>query len=440
MRYAKIPLAILVVIMLSLRKFLTQPHSGSEISPKNFLFVQVDAVGIGLANAAAPFLPVFLARLGATNLQVGLLTSMPAITGLMLALIVGGYLQRKASIVRWFGTARLLVVLAYALTGLAPFIVPRDQLILAILSIWALATLPQTVVTILFSVVMNAVAGPSGRFDLMSRRWSIMGVTTAITVIIVGQVLDRSGFPLNYQAVFLALSIGGLISFYFSSRLELPERSHPPIIQKGSLFSRLKSDWVIILREKKFIQFALRRFIFTSGISLAAPLFPLYFVRQLRASDAWISIISTTATAIMVVGYFFWVGQSRKHGTRSVLLWATFGLAFYPLLVALTPRVEIVVILAGFGGIFQAGVDLVFFDELMRTIPVEYSASFVSFAQSLLYLSAVVSPLVGTFLADTIGISGGLMVAAGLRFTGFLLFFTQKSRAVIASPQVVEYD
>ena len=84
--------------------------------------------------------------------------------------------------------------------------------------------------------------------------------------------------------------------------------------------------------------------------------------------------------------------------------------------------------LAGLGGIFQAGLDLIFFDELMRTIPVEYSATFVSFAQSMLYLSAVVSPVLGTFLADQIGISGGLIVAAGIRLLGFVLFLTQKKQ------------
>ena len=65
------------------------PSGTSLVQKRNFINVQIDAVGIGLANAAIPFLPVFLTRLGATNLQVGLLTSMPAITGLFLALLVG---------------------------------------------------------------------------------------------------------------------------------------------------------------------------------------------------------------------------------------------------------------------------------------------------------------------------------------------------------------
>jgi MFS family permease len=132
----------------------------------------------------------------------------------------------------------------------------------------------------------------------------------------------------------------------------------------------------------------------------------------------------------MIIGYFFWVNRSRTRGTRSVLLWTTFGLALYPALVALSGRVEIVVVLAGLAGIFQAGLDLVFFDELMRTIPPAYSATFVSFAQSMQYLSAVLSPVIGTLLADTIGIPGGLMVAAGIRMTGYFLFLTQRKLSV----------
>jgi asparagine synthase (glutamine-hydrolysing) len=41
-------------------------------------------------------------------------------------------------------------------------------------------------VNVAFSVVMNAVAGPEHRYDLMSRRWSILGLTSAFTVALVG--------------------------------------------------------------------------------------------------------------------------------------------------------------------------------------------------------------------------------------------------------------
>ena len=45
---------------------------------------------------------MFLARLGVTNFDVGLLTAMPALTGLILALPVGRFLQNRRRIVPWF--------------------------------------------------------------------------------------------------------------------------------------------------------------------------------------------------------------------------------------------------------------------------------------------------------------------------------------------------
>jgi len=94
------------------------------IQERNKRYVQIDAIGVGIANAAAPFLPVFLTRLGATPVQVGLLTSMPGITGLILALWVGRFLQRQRNVVPWFSLSRLVVILSFALTGLAPFFFP----------------------------------------------------------------------------------------------------------------------------------------------------------------------------------------------------------------------------------------------------------------------------------------------------------------------------
>jgi hypothetical protein len=199
------------------------PPEATPVQKRNFTTIQIDAIGVGLASAASPFLPVFLARLGATNLQVGLLTAMPGFTGFLLAILVGRFLQSRTNIVPWFSTSRLLVLSAYAATGLAPFIVPDEYLIFTILGIWAAATVPQTAVAVAFSVVMNAAAGPTLRYELMSRRWSILGFTNAIAVAIAGQVLNMLGFPFNYQVVFISLSLGGLVSYYYSSRIELPD-------------------------------------------------------------------------------------------------------------------------------------------------------------------------------------------------------------------------
>lgn len=402
------------------------PVGAHPVQRKNFINVQIDAVGIGLASAAAPFLPVFLARLGASNFEIGLLSALPSLAGFVLGLFVGRFLQSRPQIVPWFSAARLLVVSGYALTGIVGFFVPQTMLTKVILLVWALITIPQTVVFVAFNVVMNAVAGPAHRYELMSRRWSILGFTTAITVAIVGQVLDRVAFPLNYQLVFIALSVGGLVSYYFSSHIQLPDNPQPK--QETLTFSQRSRQYArLVWGEKPFMLFVAKRFVFLTGVSLSLPLFPLYYVREVQASDSWIGVINTVQTAVLLIGYFLWTRQSRLRGSRFVLLWATFGLSLYPALTAMTLNVQLITLYAGIAGIFQAGIDLVFFDELMKTVPAEYSAIFVSLAQSLQHFSAFVAPLVGTFFAGQIGLSGALMISAALRLLGFGLFVWWKS-------------
>jgi MFS family permease len=398
------------------------PPDATPIQRQNFINVQIDGVAIGVTAAAAPFLPVFLARLGASNFQVGLLTAMPALAGLLLAVPVGRFLERRRRIVPWYGGARFAYVMAYAVTGLIPFVVPPQYLVPAILVVWAAATLPQTTLNIAFSVVMNAVAGSKGRYELMSRRWSVLGFTTAVTVAVVGQALERLRFPLNYQFVFVGLSLAVLLSLYFSSRLQLPERDPAPPAPNRSWAVRLRDFARRIRAQPAFVGFTAKRFVFLAGVALAAPIFPLYYVREARASEQWIGFIGTAQTAILLAGYPLWARFSRTRGSRFVLLWATGGLALHPALTALTQRVEIIVVLAGLAGIFQAGMDLVFFDELMKTVPAERTATFVSLAQSLQYLSMMVAPLLGTTLADYVGLGGALLASAGLRLLGFALF------------------
>lgn len=395
------------------------PHSSSNIKQTNFINVQIDAIGVGLANAAAPFLPVFLTRLGATTVEVGLLSSLPAISGLLFAIPMGRFLQRQANIIPWFSGTRLMVILGYALTGIVTFIVPPDFRVISVIMLWAFQTIPQTILSISFSVVMNAVAGPTGRFELMSRRWSILGLTTTVTVFLIGQIISGGEFPLNYQLMFIALSIGGLGSFYFSSHIDIPKQPVPKAVAR----QRISDYWRQIISEQPFISFNVKRFVYTTGLFLATPIFPVYFVKQLQATDAWIALISTAQTGVMILGYYFWTRQSRRHGSRLVVLATTFGLSFYPLLTALTNEIAFIPLYAAFAGIFQAGLDLVFFDELLKTVPEKLSASFVSFAQSMQYIPAMIGPLLGSALADWLGLSTALIISTAIRLLGAGLFF-----------------
>jgi len=393
-----------------------------QIQKRNFRYVQIDGIGVSISNVSAPFLPVFLTRLGATNFQVGLLTSMPGVTGLILAIVVGRFLQTRANIVPWYSLSRLLVILCYALTGILTLLVSREYAIISTLVIWAFATLPQTALAVAFSVVMNAVAGPEGRYALLSRRWAIFGLTGVVGTFIVTRVIDLLDFPVNYAIMFLVLSLGGFLSFYFSRQIQVPDQVSPPLSENRSLKETLRNYVSLVRANPAFASFASKRFVYFSALVLTQPIMPLFFVREVDATDAQIGAITMTMTLVMLFGYFIWPRASHRWGGRFVLLATTFGMILYPAMTAAVPQVRWIIFFAGLAGFFQAGLDLVFFDELMKTVPTEYSATFVSLAQSMQYLSMVLAPLIGTWLANYIGLGGALWLSAGLRLLGFLLF------------------
>ena len=411
-------------------RWVTVPQSGPEMNPINFRNVQIDAIGVGLASTASPYLQVFIRLMGASTLQVSMLTTMPAFTGLLLALPLGRFLQTRKNIVPWFSAARLAVLSCYTLTGLIAFILPEKLTILGVLGIWALATIPQTVLSITFNVVMNKVAGSAGRYELMTHRWSILGFTNAITALLAGQFLEglpflKIPFPLNYQLMFIILSVGGIISYYFSSRIILPD--NPMVFDQArhSIRERVKEYLDLISSEKPFVSFVVKRFVFLAGTSMVLPLFQIYYL-SLGANAFWIALINIAANITVIMGYFFWMGTTRRRGSRVVLLATTCGVALYPILVGLTSQVWPMVIFAGLAGIFNAGLNLVMFDELMKRVPPDYSATFVAAAQGLQYLSAIFAPLLSTWISDTFGFSVALILGGAVSLVGFGMFLSEK--------------
>lgn len=400
----------------------THPQNPTDVRKRNFRYVLIDAIGVSISNVAAPFLPVFLTRMGASNFQVGLLSTMPGITGLLLAMFVGRFLQKQKNIIPWYGVSRLLVISSYAITGLVTLFAPSKLVILGTLGIWALASIPQIALSIAFSVVMNEVAGPEGRYDLLSRRWATFGFTTVVFTFFITRIINLVDFPTNYGLMFIGLSFGGLLSYAFSRKIVIPDQEIIQEKQKVPTLERFKQTAQTIKGSPLFVSFSLKRFVYLSAIAMSGPILPLYFVNVVKATDSQIGTINMLMSMVMLVGYFIWPRVSANKGGRLVLLLTSAGMITYPLFVAFTTNINLVFGFAIIAGLFQSGLDLVFFDELMKTVPVKYSAIFVSVAQGMQYLSTMIAPLAGTFIADQYSLSTALLVSAAIRMIGFLLF------------------
>ena len=154
-----------------------------------------------------------------------------------------------------------------------------------------------------------------------------------------------------------------------------------------------------ILGERRFIGFLGRHAVFTFGLGMAVPLIPLYYVRVLGVSDAWIGIIGTTQAVLTMAGYFLWRGPARRRGGAWVLIPSTVGCAAFPAALAVTHNELVVGVIVGIYGICLAGIDLALFDELMKSIPADQAVRFASLDQGASNFAGMTGPIVGAVLA-----------------------------------------
>ncbi len=406
--------------MLDRRKNGVRSQSTTEL--RNYQMMRGDSVAMGIINSVVPFLPVFIVRLGGSEFEVSLLTAIPAVSGFLLAIPLGQFLQGKPRIVPWYSGSRLLAHLSYAVAAVVVLLAPRQMVVPALLVVWAIAAIPSTLGMVAFPIVMDGAAGPRGRYEIMGRRWAIMGLTTAITVAIIGQLLDRLPFPANYQIVFVGFTVAGLVSFRFSSQFRVPAHAARPLASAGRRLDRLREIVRTVRSEPAFLRYSARQLVYVVGTRFALPLIPLYYVREVGAPDAWIGIIATGQALALLVGYQLWRKVSVKRGGTLVLLVTLFVNALYPAALSLVDQLILVAALTALAAVFSAGVDLALFDELMKRIPRPYGVTFTSIDTALVNGASILAPLLGAAIAIALGLAVALQLASVIGLLGVILF------------------
>jgi len=417
-----------------LNRFLDPPGNATPTERHNFRVAYRESALIGFIAAGSVFLPVFLVRLGATNFQVGLVSALPSLMGVLLAIPLGSVIQSRRNIIPWYSRGRLGGQLGYVAIAVVSFVLPPDLAVPGILAVWAIVALFSTVTNISFAVVMDATAGGTNRYELMSRRWSILGLMNALALVLVGQALGWLAFPLNYQVILAALGILGLAAFRYAAAIRVPD--HPPREKRAGAprYATIQDLVARVRTQPAFLAFAGRHFVWALGAAIAVPLLPLFYVRVLGASDGWIGIIGTTQALMVLVGYTVWRRASKKRGSRFVLVWSTLGAAAIPAVLALTRDEAFAAAIVGIGAIFTAGVNLAIFDRMMTIVPKGYGVTFVSVDTSVIFAAGIIGPLLAAVLADHIGLASALFGASIASFIGAMFFALDKRPPATQDP------
>jgi len=190
---------------------------------RHFYHLYADIAGFGvLSGSTLAFLAIYMARLGASNWQIGLLTAGPALVNLVLALPAG----------RWLVTRPLTATVFWTSIGqrlLYPLLVPLCLWVPAawqnavILVLVMLTSIPGTVLAIGFNALFAEAVPEVWRGEVVGRRNAILALTVLVSTLGCGQVLRVLPFTIGYAIVFAVGTVGALYSSYHLARIRLPQ-------------------------------------------------------------------------------------------------------------------------------------------------------------------------------------------------------------------------
>jgi len=406
------------------RRWLLHSSDLSQVD-QNIRCLVIDTAWQGLMMGGVfTFLSVFAVRLGASNLQVSLLTSLPSVIMVVLSIPASQVVQRQRNLVRFTNLGRIPHRASILLVALLPFFAGR-YLIETILVVWTIKTVAIAFIDPSWVAVVAEVIPPQRRAAVNGGRWALLSIVTAAAVAVFGYVLDRVVFPVGYQIVFTVSFLGGVMGMFPWRRIVLPEETEQLVAEgapRVSLSERLRRYLGTLTGEPQFVRFLLTTSVLRIGMNLPAALYSIYWIRHLEASDLWIGWQATAGKIAPIVGYYLWGRVATRRGHHLVLLICALGVGLYPVLTGLVPSQLWLPAVALVQGFFVTGIDLAFFDTLLHVSPRKERPRFVAVNSVFAYLALSLAPLAGSALADWLGIRVAFYVAGAVHVVAVLLF------------------
>jgi Na+/melibiose symporter-like transporter len=411
-----------------LRQLLPRVRSRTE---RNVWYLYLDVFWAGIFMAAIAFNATYALRLGASNTQIGWLSSIPSLLAMIVLMPAARLLESKSDRAPWLRWSLFIGRGAFVGAALAPWLFP-ERAAEVLIAVLILRTLPMQIFSAGFTPLVADIVPARDRALVVSNRNIIMSATVAVCTFLFGEWMDAATriswatFPVSYQVVYLIGTVAGLLSSYFVSRIEAPPTPVIPRPRKSLRAPKPKAmveDFrKLVTGNRGFARIVLDTFVFNLGAWLVGPLYTIFFVKQLGASDGWIGLNTTVAHIAVIAGYI----AARKLLARKGAGWtlrATVPLsAAYAFLVSFFPNLNLILVWGIFINLVNSSVNLSHGNMLYELCPTERRASYMAIYSTIANVGAFVAPMIGVALSETIDIRWLLLVGGAIRLVGAGLY------------------
>lgn len=374
---------------------------------RNFILDFNSAIFYGIFLAGIiTFVPVIARRLGASPLQLALITAMPAL-GNFIALAASSYLQRH----RKLPFMMLAWSIGRGLFVLMLFVTTPELFVLLVVAHWLIVSLCVTgYVEVISSIYPAAIRG-------RAMAYVRVGFTACATLMtpLFGQWLDTWG----YQILFPSAALFGVLSGLTFGQVKYEET-----------LVATPRDWLTPLRllghDARYRVYSIAFSLYGAAMLLISPIIPLLLVDELNLSNAqvgWLGMINSIAWMLF---YIVW-GQSidRRGGLWTIKINFVLTLVV-PLAFFFAQDLWLLALAQIFLGITVAGTDLGWMNAIMQFARKEDIGHYTAAHAFLIGVRGAIAPFIGTALItlEWIGLRGVFLLAALLIVISWLIVRT----------------
>jgi MFS family permease len=390
-----------------------------------------------LSGSALAFLPVYAARLGASSLQIGLLSAGPALVSLLVSMPAARWLEKR-SVIRASFQSSVLHRLGYLVLLAMPLLVGAAVQVRLLPLLVGLMSVPGTLLAISFNATLADIVPPEARAYVIGRRNALLGLSTLTTSLACGWLLDRIVFPLNYEIVFGIGTVGAVLSSVYLARIRAGTNPPPRVgralqdsAQLGSFrfadsqrtapglrFLLRARGWRLLrfdLVRGRFGLFLLVMLLFYTFQSTSIPLLAPFWVGTLHLSDGTISLGNALLQSTLLLASFNLVGLSRRFGGRRVLAVSATLYGLYPFLNGLSHGPGLFLTASALGGIVWGLASSGLATRLMERVPQSDRPAHMALFNLALNFGILSGSFLGPALAARLGLRDALLAAGALR-------------------------
>lgn len=410
----------------------------------NFNHLVFDIAWFGVLNGSAiAFVTVYAARIGASAFQLSLMAALPAVVNLLFALPAGRWLQDKpvdratvitAILNRWF----------YIIWVFLPVLLVPSGQVWALVLITLLMSIPGTALSISFNALFAEAVPPDWRAQVAGVRNAAYALSSILTTLVCGWLLNTMSFPLGYQLVFTIGVVGAIMSTVHllfihpvegvarsNGKMRLRDWAEPGILHTWNsvrttvglrfLMRREASTgppnrWLVPLSDDRYKGVLLLVFGMHLTLYLAVPLFPLALVRELELPDNIIALGNGLFYVSLFVGSLAHDAIFRRLGNQRTMALGLMVISAYPLLVGLADGAPLYLVAALLGGLGWSLAGAAVGNYVLQETPDDQRPAYLAWYNIALQAGILLGSLIAPTLAALWSVSTAMIFAALCRF------------------------